>query len=1340
MTSRRGVGQHLTAWRPTCVAFSVLLATGCMESKPGADAVLQVGGNGAPAASPQQSASDSATGQALLQRLRERHAIPERPTLASNSSLAAVRAQASRRSALPPGDVGLHRVDDTILQSPPQDAEASHSSDLALPRFADAAFRLADKSNADMAIDVRLNDARGVEAEIADGYVLYPAAGPGGSTLLHRVIPGGVEDYVSFERAPTSGSVGYQVTLSAAVAGLRLVANTLELLDDDGDPRLRVASPYVVGADGEYTEAELHVTGCAVDRDPAPPWGRKPVDPRARVCGVEVRWDPHAVVYPALLDPAWSTTANMSVARAWHTSTLLSDGRVLVVGGSSSNSLAPALASAELYNPSTRTWAATGRLTTARLLHSATRLGSNRVLINGGYTGDLGGSTLRSAQLYNPATGTFITPTNMVTGRYSSTATLLPNGNVLVTGGWNGLSELRSAEIYNVTSNAWAATGNMGSVQSEHTAVLLPSTGRVLVLGDNAPAAQLFNPANGTFTTTASPAVPRNWGTATVLSDNRVLYAAGLANDIAQNVVEIFDPATSTWTRTGSLIQPRVWTTATRLSDGRVLVTGGTTYTFEVTGVERRAELFNPTWGTWSPMPALATGRYGHTAERLSSGRVLVTGGVPQVIASTATAQEFDPTTTATSVSEYRFAPAVDPDVFSGTPTELWASVHRPSTLVAGRRYPVVVMLHGRHNTCMTTTTPRLEDECFIDNMGTCPSGHVVIPAHLGYRYAADELAARDFIVISVNAGLINCAGGVPGDDGLNLVRGRLVLKHLQRLAEWNRGTSPTPASIGVSLLNKLDLSRIGLMGHSRGGEGVRAAYQQYRDAGSPWPNANRIGSATFRGIFEIGPVDGQTSRVLNADGVAWTVLLPMCDGDLSDLPGVRVFDRMITASSNEQTTAFKSTFTVWGANHNFYNTEWQAADLANCVDHRSIFTSGTGSAEQRQTGFLGMVSFFAANVSADTSMAHLNTVFDPRFRVVTQPIEPRIDLGFTPAQSSAESLKLEDFDQASGVSSHMQPTVRSTVVVNNGSVPSHPGLRGGEFTWNMAGANTFFETRFRAAGSGLNLAGFQFLDLRVARVPDTTLNPATPTDFSIALVNPDGSRSSAVNISSYVVLDGPVGNAGINGGPQPILQTARIPLSAFSGVSLGAVRGVRLTFAATATGHITVANIRATRSGGITPLSVTAAAAQTASAELSAASSGVRRTPGGTSDAPPVGFAGSQVIPQPAAAAPAVAHITSGNAVVRIATASDPSWVEVELSSTTPFTPRAPLLVLDIGSVRSTLSGFVRGDIRRVVFRLPKTDWDRITSGAPMSVRYDGRASATVWSFGAIDKNALDR
>src|SRR5262249_47282038 len=309
-----------------------------------------------------------------------------------------------------------------------------------------------------------------------------------------------------------------------------------------------------------------------------------------------------------------------------------------------------------------------------------------------------------------------------------------------------------------------------------------------------------------------------------------------------------------------------------------------------------------------------------------------------------------DPTGTGpndTTSAEYKFDPPIDPDILGDRNIELWARVYRPTTLAGPT--PVVLFLHGNHGTCGTGMNPRRDDNCMYTDVGICPDGYVVVPNHEGYGYIADRLASWGYLVISVNANRgVTCGAGVSGDAGLNLARGRLVLKHLQKLSDWNAGREATPDSLGVDLTGLIDFAHVGLVGHSRGGEGVRAAYNLYRDAGSPWPG--RIGPVTFEAIFEIAPVDRQTSRILNADGIAWNTLLPMCDGDGFTLPGLGPFDRM-RATRSEPPATQKSPFTVWGANHNFLNTEWQESDSMGCLRHEPIFPAFPGSPQQQQVG-----------------------------------------------------------------------------------------------------------------------------------------------------------------------------------------------------------------------------------------------------------------------------------------------------------------------------------------------------------------------------------------------------
>src|SRR4030095_14381425 len=148
------------------------------------------------------------------------------------------------------------------------------------------------------------------------------------------------------------------------------------------------------------------------------------------------------------------------------------------------------------------------------------------------------------------------------------------------------------------------------------------------------------------------------------------------------------------------------------------------------------------------------------------------------------------------TVSEYKLPAAIDPVVFNNPATEPWARVYRPASL-GSSSHALLVLLHGNHATCGRLAGP---GEHFDINVqytftGTCPAGFIVVPSHAGYSYFADRLASLGYIVVSINANRgVNAAPGVTGDRGLNLRRGRLVLRHLQRLSRWNSGAEPPPS------------------------------------------------------------------------------------------------------------------------------------------------------------------------------------------------------------------------------------------------------------------------------------------------------------------------------------------------------------------------------------------------------------------------------------------------------------------------------------------------------------------------------------------------------------------
>ncbi|MCY1081243.1 kelch repeat-containing protein [Archangium lansingense] len=240
----------------------------------------------------------------------------------------------------------------------------------------------------------------------------------------------------------------------------------------------------------------------------------------------------------------WSSAGQLNTLRFHHAAVLLPNGKVLVTGGRVGEYDNNTLASAELYDPATGAWSYTGGLNTARAFHTMTLLPDGKVLVAGG--SDASNNLLSSAELYDPATGTWTVVAGLGTGRASHTAVLLPGGKVLVAGGSGfDMALSASAEVYDPARNTWSATGSMGSPRRFHTANVLPD-GRVLVAGGYheltglMTSAELYDPVTGTWSDTAAMNVDRYWHTATLLNDGAVLAVGGVSNH-DQSSAEYYD-------------------------------------------------------------------------------------------------------------------------------------------------------------------------------------------------------------------------------------------------------------------------------------------------------------------------------------------------------------------------------------------------------------------------------------------------------------------------------------------------------------------------------------------------------------------------------------------------------------------------------------------------------------------------------------------------------------------------------------------------------------------------------------------------------------------------------
>ena len=355
----------------------------------------------------------------------------------------------------------------------------------------------------------------------------------------------------------------------------------------------------------------------------------------------------------------------MTAARKSHTATLLATGQVLVVGGRDNNG--NVLASAELYDPTTGKFTATGSMSDSRESHTAALLTDGQVLIAGGQ--DDSGAVVATAELYDPTKGTFTlttaafpgTGSNMTDSREFHTATTLANGQVLIAGGQDNSSAiLATAELYDpakgsfvLTTAAFPGTGtNMTDSRENQTATLFTSgflSGRVLIAGglDNGSvvdaSAELYDPANGSFTATGNMTAAREFETATLLANQQVLIAGGFGVSDALSSAELFNPATGTFAPTGNLSDARNLAAAALLESGKVLVAGGA----DLIGVLNSADLFDPGAdsgaGAFSPAGTMTDSREDFTATLLPSGQVLLAGGIDDAGNTVASAELYKP-------------------------------------------------------------------------------------------------------------------------------------------------------------------------------------------------------------------------------------------------------------------------------------------------------------------------------------------------------------------------------------------------------------------------------------------------------------------------------------------------------------------------------------------------------------------------------------------------------------------------------------------------------------------------------------------------------------------------
>jgi hypothetical protein len=657
MLSSRGNVKQVAQFVALFVSTGVIGS--CSSSDSSTTEMPENGGRSAGQASGQAAAEQSGGGASEADRFVEsiRSTYVERgiAKLGRPGSLGPQLAAA--RPVLPDSVAqGFDRQGAGIVPRFPSSAAELVRSRLSFPASADAPFTVSD-ARTGVSVAARLLGARAVVGEISKGYLVYRGALRGGLDLIHVPQPTGTEDWLTI-RGPETTSVSYEIGLGEKVAGLRLFTNTLELLDKDGMPRLRVSPPYLVDASSVRHPAKLGLTGCVADSSAAPPWSHSVQPAGATSCTVTVTWDASGLAYPALLDPVWSTTGTMVVARYGHVAGLLNDGTVIAAGGViGSGASTASIDSAERFTVDAQgvgVWTAAASLKGGARGYPFGVARLNRFFVIGG-TADLC-SNLNTAEYFSTAnndwTATTLPGSNPPRGRsYDGTATLLGDGRILVVGGTLGnpacdtFTPQVAVDLYSTLNDTWTRGPDLPVARANHTATVLPNSRILMAGGQSARDGQ--NPAGYLATTVIFNPSLNQWADGPTMNHGRRWHGAGSMNDSTTDVIVFGGPIDettqvtadygtterwtggSTWTvESPGMLHPRQWNYGigtTTLPNSSVLAALGNAGSTFGTG-----EIFSPTTGQWSETDViLGGGRVGSfTLTALgASGKALVAGG-----------------------------------------------------------------------------------------------------------------------------------------------------------------------------------------------------------------------------------------------------------------------------------------------------------------------------------------------------------------------------------------------------------------------------------------------------------------------------------------------------------------------------------------------------------------------------------------------------------------------------------------------------------------------------------------------------------------------------------------